>query len=313
MESAKKFFSSLVDRIRTKSSNLSKPQKIGFGIVGFWFSLRVLKYLIRKPKSLAGEIVFITGGASGLGKQLAILLSREGAKIAIADIDINKANEVAELILSENNEALGVFCDVTSIESIKKAASTIRTHLGSPSILINNDEIMYAKPFLDLTPENIEKTFKVNVISHFYTIKEFLPNMIKNNKGHIVTISSSAGIRGLRNLSDYSASKSAAISLDESLRNELVAIGSEVQTTCISPFVVNNAGNGFKSKINWILPALQDEKVAKRIVLAIKFNEKTVTIPKILDLKYVFKALLTEKNYDRIAEVFGVYTPEPVQ
>lgn len=85
----------------------------------------------------------------------------------------------------------------------------------------------------------MEKTIAINTTSHFYTVREFVPNMIKENKGHIVTIASAAGIVGVNGLADYCASKFGAVGFNESLRMELNYAKSKVRTTCICPYYIN--------------------------------------------------------------------------
>lgn len=82
---------------------------------------------------------------------------------------------------------------------------------------------------------------KVNTISHLYTIREFLPGMIANKRGHIVTIASMAGLAGVPGLSDYCASKYGAVAIDESVRLELQQKGLDrfIKTTCICPYLIN--------------------------------------------------------------------------
>jgi all-trans-retinol dehydrogenase (NAD+) len=106
-------------------------------------------------------------------------------------------------------------------------------------ILINNAGIVSGKKILDITERDLKKTFDVNAISHVFTVKEFLPEMLKQDKGHIVSIVSVAGIIGVPGLSDYCGSKFAAFGIDESLRLELKNLKSNVTTTCVCPYFIN--------------------------------------------------------------------------
>ena len=94
---------------------------------------------------------------------------------------------------------------------------------------------------MDLTDTMIERTLYVNTISHLHTIREFVPDMIANKRGHVVTISSMSALYGIPGLTDYCASKSGAKSIDESLRLELKKNGNwrYVKTTCICPYLIN--------------------------------------------------------------------------
>lgn len=99
----------------------------------------------------------------------------------------------------------------------------------------------------------------INTTAHFWTVREFLPEMIKKNHGHVVTIASIAGWIGVRGLADYCASKFGAVGFDESLRFELRALKSNVKTTCICPYFINTGMfDGVKSKFPLLFPILTE-------------------------------------------------------
>ena len=125
--------------------------------------------------------------------------------------------------------------------SIKENAEKCREAFGYISILINNAGIVSGKTTMELSEPMIERTIAVNTTSHLYTIREFMPDMIKNKRGHIVTIASMAGLAGIPGLSDYCASKFGAFAIDESIRLELKKSGDykNVKTTCICPYYIN--------------------------------------------------------------------------
>lgn len=112
--------------------------------------------------------------------------------------------------------------DISSIAEISAAASQIRSEHGSPSMLINNAGV--GCPFLvvDVSEEQIRRTFDVNLISNFFIVKEFLPAMIKANHGHVVTIASLASYLSISPTITYSASKAGAMAFHEGLANELI-------------------------------------------------------------------------------------------
>lgn len=210
---------------------------------GLWFK-----------KSIKGQHVFITGAGSGIGRKMAIMLSQRGAKISVTDINLAGAEETVKLISNKAGHALAIKLDVTNVEDIHNAAETAKAKFGEVDILINNAGIVFGKSITDLTKKNIDSVFTINSVAHLYTAKEFLPSMLKRNKGHIVTISSAGGTVGVANSSDYSASKFAAFGFDESLRTELKKIGSKVTTTCICPYYINTGMfKGAKSKVSFIL------------------------------------------------------------
>jgi all-trans-retinol dehydrogenase (NAD+) len=117
----------------------------------------------------------------------------------------------------------------------------------------------------------IDKTLQVNTIAILSTIREFLPGMIINKKGHIVTIASMAGLAGTPGLADYCASKSGAIAIDESLRIELQSKGlhKHIKTTCICPYFIDT-GMFDGAKTSFPLYMLQPDEVVDRIIAAIQ-------------------------------------------
>ena len=117
--------------------------------------------------------------------------------------------------------AKGYAVDVTDREAVYRAAAKVREEIGPVDILINNAGIVTCKTMLELPDPIIEKTFGVNILSHYWTIKSFLPDMIRQRRGHIVTVASVTGMAGVYGCTDYSATKFACIGLHESLYAEL--------------------------------------------------------------------------------------------
>jgi len=118
----------------------------------------------------------------------------------------------------------------------------------------------------------MKKTLEVNTLAHFYTVKVFLPSMIKRNSGHIVTIASISGHFGVCGLADYAASKFGVVGFDESLRMEMKARGYKIKTTCICPYYINTGMfHGVSETIfGKLIPILEPDFVANRIVNAIR-------------------------------------------
>ena len=113
------------------------------------------------------------------------------------------ANETAELIKKEGRECLAIKWDVSDVEMVSKAATQARNEFGDVTILINNAGIVSGKSILETSHKEAELILKVNTLSHIYTTKEFLPSMIKNNRGHIVTVVPSKIYPGIRGYPEY--------------------------------------------------------------------------------------------------------------
>jgi short-subunit dehydrogenase len=111
--------------------------------------------------------------------------------------------------------------DITSPIAIHEAATRARHELSDPTVLINNAGVGYMGTIIEEPESNIRRTIEVNTLSHFWLVKEFLPAMIKNDHGHIVTIASMASFAGLGGMADYAASKAAVLAFHESLTQEI--------------------------------------------------------------------------------------------
>ncbi|KXN92300.1 Short-chain dehydrogenase/reductase family 16C member 6 [Leucoagaricus sp. SymC.cos] len=165
-----------------------------------------------KPLDWDGEIVVITGGSSGIGELLANTLAVRNVTVIVLDV---------KPIQTENYNITYYKCDVSKWSEVEAVARRIKEEVGQPTILINNAGVIQGKLILDLNEKDVRQTFGVNTLAHWWTIKAFLPDMLKRKSGHIVTLASVMGIVGAPWMSDYNASKAAVISLNETLRSEL--------------------------------------------------------------------------------------------
>ncbi|KAL4962372.1 SDR family oxidoreductase [Aspergillus stella-maris] len=166
------------------------------------------------PWNPSNEIALVTGGSSGIGRQIVRDLARLGVK-AVVIWDVREP----EGTLPSNVHFYKV--DITSPATIASAATTLRAQHGHPTILINNAGIAYANSVLCLSEEEIRRTLQVNTHSHFWTIREFLPDMVEMNHGHIVTMASMASFSGCAGLVAYSASKAALLGVHEGVSQEI--------------------------------------------------------------------------------------------
>ncbi|GJP87941.1 hypothetical protein CBS115989_10353 [Aspergillus niger] len=223
-------------------------------------SLSLSNFSTRKWDN-ARELVLLTGGCSGIGKQIMTELSSHGAKVIILDI-----NEPS-FKLPPNVHFYKA--DITSSAALHPVAEQIRREHGHPTVLVNNAGVANDGTILDETEAKIRLTFEVNAISHFLMVKEFLPAMIERNHGHVVTVASLASFMSLGEIVDYSCSKASALAFHEGLGQELKywykATG--VKTSVVHPLWVRtpmiqqltDAGKQFKQ------PVLTVERVGNTI------------------------------------------------
>lgn len=241
-----------------------------------------------KPfKKIKGEIVLVTGAGSGLGRLVSYRLAKMGATIVVWDINEEGINETVKQIKTQGGKAFGYKCNLADKEEVYKLAKQVNEEVGPVTILINNAGVVSGNYLLKTPDHWIQRTFDVNIISHFWTVKAFLPHMIDKNHGHIVTIASMAGHVGIGKLVDYCASKYAAVGFDEALRIELESLGIRgVKTTVICPYFIQSTGM-FDDVFSRFLPTLKSTDVADRIVLGITREELHVAIPGFFSLVWI--------------------------
>ncbi len=186
-------------------------------------------------KRLDGKTALITGAARGIGRAFAERYVAEGARVAIADIDIARAEETASQI---GEHAIAVHMDVTDQASIDAAVSASVEQLGQIDILINNAAIFTAAPITEITRTDYARTFDINVAGTLFTLQAVAKHMIDRGiKGRIINMASQAGRRGEPLVAVYCATKAAIISLTQSAGLNLIAHG--INVNAISPGVVD--------------------------------------------------------------------------
>lgn len=184
---------------------------------------------------LEGKAALITGAARGIGLAFATAYAREGARVAIADINIDAARKAAEGI-GEN--AVAVKMDVTEQSSIEAAVDEAENVLGGLEILINNAALFTAAPITEITREDYARIFAVNVAGTLFTMQAVAKRMIARGKGgKIINMASQAGRRGESLVAVYCASKAAVISLTQSAALNLIPHG--INVNAIAPGVVD--------------------------------------------------------------------------
>ncbi|KAF1944859.1 dehydrogenase/reductase SDR family member 8 precursor [Clathrospora elynae] len=161
------------------------------------------------------EVAVVTGGCSGIGELVVMRLMNRGIRVAVLDVQ-----QLPPSLQGYTNIKFFA-CDITDPSAVYSTAELVEAALGPPTILINNAGILASHTILSTPDEYLRKIFDVNVLSNWYTVKAFLPEMLRNNKGHVVTVASMASFIAIAGLADYTASKAAILSFHEALNQEL--------------------------------------------------------------------------------------------
>ncbi len=241
--------------------------------------------MARTPRSLAGQVVAITGGGRGIGRATAAALLAHGARVAIGDIEADLAERTAAEL---GGGAIGLSLDVTHRASFATFLDQVEARLGPLEVLINNAGIMPIGPFVQETDACADRMIDINLRGLMYGSKLALERFLPRHRGHLVQIASAAGKFGFSGGATYCATKHAVVGLSESLRQELR--GSGVQVSVVLPTVVNTElGSGLPMTRGF--KPVEPEDVANAIVEALQTGRFEVFVPKSLTGMVRFGAL----------------------
>lgn len=207
------------------------------------------------------EIAVVTGGAGGIGGHVVKMLAENGLKVVVLDIQ--------EMNFDAGPNVHYYKCDLTNPAEIKSVAAKVRAEVGDPTILVNNAGVARGKTILDTTERDLKFTFDVNVFAGFYTVREFLPAMVRRDHGMVVTVTSLAAWITVPNMVDYGASKAAAAAFHEGLAAELKTRynAPKVRTVLVNQgYTKTPLFTGFREDSPFTMPALEPESVAEAVV-----------------------------------------------
>ena len=183
---------------------------------------------------LAGKVAIVTGGGSGIGRGITLALAREGADVAIPDIQVLNAEKVAEEVRGLGRKTLAMKTDVTSSADVMAMVDRVRETLGKIDVLVNNAGMAASPgmPFTNNTEEDWDRAFAVNTKSVFLTCKAIAPYFIERKAGRIINIASIAGPLSALTMPPYSVAKQGVITLTRIVAKELAPHRVTVNAIC---------------------------------------------------------------------------------
>jgi meso-butanediol dehydrogenase / (S,S)-butanediol dehydrogenase / diacetyl reductase len=183
---------------------------------------------------LGGKVAIVTGGGSGIGRGIVLAMAREGAEIAIPDIQPGNAEQVAQEVAALGRKAIAMKTDVTRETEVRAMIDRTRETFGQIDIVVNNAGLASAPgmPFTNNTEEDWDRVYAVNVKSIFFSCKAIAPYFIERKKGRIINIASIAGPLAAITMPPYSVSKGGVITFTRVVAKELAPHGVTVNAIC---------------------------------------------------------------------------------
>jgi NADP-dependent 3-hydroxy acid dehydrogenase YdfG len=217
-------------------------------------------------------VVAITGAARGIGKATAAAFAQAGARVAIGDLDFDRAEQTAAEI-----GVIALALDVTEPTSLDAFVAGTEERLGPIDVLVNNAGIMAITPFLGESHELAQRQFDVNVAGVLFGMKAVLPRMLERGRGHIVNVASGAGKVGYPGVATYCGTKHAVVGITEGVRLELR--NTPIGFSLVMPMVVDTELTSGMSPARG-LRTIEPETVGTAIVDAVSRRRFEVYVPR---------------------------------
>ncbi|EDW28181.1 GL27357 [Drosophila persimilis] len=271
--------------------------------VGLKHLLDYLFALGLKEKDVSGKVALVTGGGSGLGREICMELARRGCKVAVVDVNSKGCYETVELLSKiPRCVAKAYKNDVSSPRELQLMAAKVEKELGPVDILVNNASLMPMTSTPSLKSDEIDTILQLNLGSYIMTTKEFLPKMITRKSGHLVAVNALAGLVPLPGAGIYTATKYGIEGFMAALRAELRLSDCDyVRTTVANAYLMRTSGDLpllSDAGIATSYPGLPTPYVAEKIVKGVLLNERMVYVPKIFALSVWLLRLLPTKWQD---------------
>ncbi|XP_015610134.1 17-beta-hydroxysteroid dehydrogenase 13 isoform X2 [Cephus cinctus] len=273
--------------------------------IGIWFSVIVALFRTFRPpplKNLTGEVAMVIGAGRGVGREIAIQLAQLGVNVACIDVNVENCQATVERAL-QFGKARAFICDVTDKEQVSHTVHAINSELGDVTILLHCCGVPSPRALIRDPPE-IKETMDVTVFSHFWLLESLLPRMQELGCGHIVVLSSVAGLSGGASRGrqiPLSTAQFAVQGLAESLHTELRHTNTNIIITLVHvyPFIVGaEVAKDIRLRIPSYFGTMPAAEAAKRILDGVRRNYAEFSVPGyLLYLGHVLRILPKKASF----------------
>jgi short-subunit dehydrogenase len=257
---------------------------------------------------LSDKRVLVTGAGQGLGRALALHFARKGAEVIVTDVATERAARVAEEVAADGRPPLSYTLDVTRAEQVRDVRDRIQADRGPIDILVNNAGVVFGGGFLDVPIERHRLTIDINLCGIMTVTHTFLPDLLARPEGYLVNIVSASAVVALPWATSYAASKAAALSFSDSLREELrLTNRRSVRILAVCPsYISTGLFDGAKPPtLTWML---QPDFVATATVRAVEGGRDFLILPWTARLLYSTTGWMPTALYRRLCAWLGVST-----
>ncbi|WNG47767.1 SDR family oxidoreductase [Archangium minus] len=259
---------------------------------------------------MSTQRIFITGGASGLGRAIALRFGRAGWRVCIADVNDTRGAETLQALAPLTSHTHYLRCDVTREEELTAASEWLTANWGGVDVVVNNAGVAQAGGIEDVPLSDWQWIVDINLLGVVRGCKVFTPLFKRQGRGHFVNVASMAGLLDMPRMSSYNATKAAVVSLSETLQNELADDRIGVSLVCPSFFKTNlgdslrTSDPGMRTALTKLLersPITADD-IADQIFRAVEQREFYVLPHKEGRRAWLMKKLLPRDIYSSMIQ-----------
>jgi short-subunit dehydrogenase len=255
----------------------------------------------KEPVSFKNKVSVISGADSPLGRQIAIDFASLGSKVVIIGQDKEKLSKLKADISKFSQDVLAISCDVSNRVHVEETAKSIINKLKRVNILVNAENHIINKSFEDSSIDELQSILAKNLLSNLYMTKSFFQTLREQDESFLINIISNSSIMGLPNYSAYCASKSAVLSLSESIHNEVHGSRLNIMSVIIGEY----SNRGLKDTSSDSKNSLYPENITKKIIEGMRKRKFQIIIPQKYRALMVAKDISPKFTHNEIRKHFA--------